>query len=207
MTRYAVWMMDPTHAAGGLRAITRDAVRARIADVALILFDENGFEEVTVDDIATAVGISARSVFRYFPSKEDVVIGDLIVAGTQLRDNVARRLAAESPWNALHHGMRDGAGQVDGDPTTWLRIMRVITSAPSLRARNLEKHLAWSAMLIPLLAEHIDADRRLGDLPARALVGTAFACLDAAMVSWAAIDAAVPFADALDTAFDAVGGG
>lgn len=190
--------------AGGLRAITRETVRARIAEVALVLFDENGFEETTVDDIVAAVGISPRSFFRYFPSKEDVVIGDLLVAGSHLRDEVAKRLPQESAWGALHGAMRGGAGQIDADPARWLRIMRVITSAASLRARNLEKHLTWSALLIPVVAEHVDADKRLGDLPARTLVGAAFACLDAALASWTDTDAAVPFVDALDTAFNSI---
>lgn len=49
--------------AGGLRAITREAVRDRITEHALILFDENGFEQTTIEDIVTAVGISACGYF------------------------------------------------------------------------------------------------------------------------------------------------
>ncbi|TQF73468.1 TetR family transcriptional regulator [Rhodococcus spelaei] len=191
---------------GGLRALTREAVRARIADAALVLFDENGFDETTVDDIAAAVGISGRSFFRYFPSKEDAVIGDLVIAGAQLRDNVAERLPEETPWRALHLGMREGAEQADADPTRWLRVMRVINSAASLRARNLEKHLAWSALLVPVIAEHTEPDSRLGDLPARALVASAFACLDVALTSWTEANATVPFGDVLDAAFDTMCG-
>jgi len=190
---------------GGLRALTREAVRARIADEALVLFDENGFEETTVDDIVKAVGLSPRSFFRYFPSKEDVVIGDLVIAGAHLRDEVARRLPDETPWRALHHAMADGAEQIDSEPARWLRTMRVINSAASLRARNLEKHLAWSALLIPVIARHIDSDAALGELPARVLVGTAFACLDAALAVWTEADAALPFRHVLDGAFQAVG--
>jgi AcrR family transcriptional regulator len=191
-------------AAGGLRALTRETVRARIADEALVLFDENGFDETTVDDIVAAVGISPRSFFRYFPSKEDVVIGDLVIAGTALRDNVAKRLPGESAWRALHHGMRDGADQIDADPTRWLRTMRVITSAPPLRACNLEKHLTWSALLIPVITDHVESDTILGDLAARTLVAMAFACLDSALTSWTEANAAVPFGVALDVAFESI---
>lgn len=189
---------------GGLRAVARDAVRARIAEEALVLFDEHGFDETTVEDIASAVGISARSFFRYFPSKEDVVIGDLIPAGAQLRDRVARRLPAESPWTALHQGLREGAGQLDAESARWLRIMRVITGAATLRARNLEKHLTWSALLIPVIAEHVNADPRLGDLPARTLVSAAFACFDTALTSWTEAGGEIPFVEVLDRAFRAV---
>lgn len=191
-------------AVSGLRALTRDAVRANVADAALVLFDENGFDQTTVEDIVTAVGISPRSFFRYFPSKEDVVIGDLVIAGTELRDNVARRLPENTVWQALRGAMGDGADQIDADPARWLRIMRVINSAPSLRARNLEKHLTWSALLIPVIAAHADSPPRLADLPARALVGTAFACLDAALASWTETHGAVPFVDVLEAAFNTV---
>ncbi|MFC4243398.1 TetR/AcrR family transcriptional regulator [Gryllotalpicola reticulitermitis] len=187
--------------AGGLREITREAVRERIAEQALILFDENGFEQTTIEDIVTAVGISSRSYFRYYASKEEAVIRDLVVGGAKLRDNVAQRLLEETPWQALHHGMRDGAEQIDARPEKWLRTMRVIYSAASLRARNLEKHLTWSALLTPLINEHLDGDPRFGDLPARTLVGRAFACLDAALASWTEANAAAPFRDAIDAAF------
>lgn len=85
--------------------------------------------------------------------------------------------------------------------------MRVITSAHSLRARNLEEHLAWSALLIPVIAERVDVDERLGDVPARTLVGAAFACLDAALASWTEAEDGVLFSDVLDAAFSAVGHG
>lgn len=193
-----------TPSAGGLRALTRETVRARIADTALVLFDERGFDATTVDDIAAAVGISPRSFFRYFPSKEDTVIGDLLGAGEALRDDVTQHLPAASAWEALHFGIRDRVGRIDSDPERWLRIVRVINSAASLRARNLEKHLAWSALLVPVIAEHVEADRRLGDLAATTLVGMALSCLDAALASWADADASIAFSEVLEVAFHAL---
>ncbi len=49
---------------------------SEIAAVALELFAERGFEETTVEDIAAAVGVGRRTLFRYFPSKNDMVWGD-----------------------------------------------------------------------------------------------------------------------------------
>ncbi|KPC90357.1 TetR family transcriptional regulator, partial [Streptomyces sp. NRRL F-6602] len=64
--------------APGLRMKTRRAVTEALADTALDLFDRAGFDQVTVADIVAAAGISQRSFFRYFSSKEDVVFGDRI---------------------------------------------------------------------------------------------------------------------------------
>ncbi|WP_018296083.1 TetR family transcriptional regulator [Corynebacterium lubricantis] len=194
-------MNTPASQPRDLREMTRAAVRAQIADVALQLFDENGFDETTVDDIAQATGISRRSFFRYFPTKEDVVIGDLIPAGEQLRDLVAEQLTTETSWDALHQALRKGGAQIDAEPEHWLQVMRVINSAASLRARNIEKHLTWSSLLIPLISEHCQGEEKFGDLVARSLVGSAFACFDAALASWTEGEAAAPFQETLDAAF------
>lgn len=191
-------------AGGGLRALTRDAVRSRIADEALQLFEEQGFDATTVDDIASAVKISPRSFFRYFPNKEDVVIGDLMAGGTRLRDNVERHLITETPWRALRLAMQDAAAAIDADPTRWTRIVRVINSAASLRARNLEKHLSWSALLIPLIVERLAPEHGSAELAAHSLVSTSFACLDSALATWADGGARESFRSVIDAAFDAV---
>ena len=62
----------------GLRERTRRAVHREIAEAGMALFLDQGFEETTVDQIAEAAGISRRSFFRYFATKEDVVLGDMI---------------------------------------------------------------------------------------------------------------------------------
>jgi AcrR family transcriptional regulator len=60
----------------GLRARKREATRASIQDAALVLFSRNGYEATTMEQIAQTVGISTRSVHRYFPRKQDMVTYD-----------------------------------------------------------------------------------------------------------------------------------
>lgn len=197
--------MSSAKGAANLRSRTRDAVRERIADEALILFDQQGFDATTVEDIVVAVGISPRSFFRYFPSKEDVVVGDPLFAGAQLRDEVAKLLRGGfAPWPALTRALRAGAADVDSDSDRWLRVMRVVNGASSLRARNLEKHIAWSALLVPLLSGVDSLTSGLNALQARALVGAAFACLDAALATWTELGGESAFIDTLEHAFEAV---
>jgi AcrR family transcriptional regulator len=180
--------MSSTPTAGTLRERTRRAVHAEITDTALRLFAENGFEATTVDQIAAAAGISRRSFFHYFGSKEDVVLGDLEALGMRVREALEARPDAETAWEALREAFKSLQGP-GTDAVTELQIATMYADAPSLRARHLEKHLRWQQLLAP------DIERRLGitrntvpgtpaDPRARAVIAAALACLDTAVEAW-----------------------
>jgi len=188
----------------GLRALTRASVRDQVADVALQLFDENGFDETTVDDISLAVGISARSFFRYFPAKEDVVIHDPEPIGVLVRDAVSARPADEPIWTALRHGF-EALGAMDSDDIPRnLRIMRVMMSTASLRARNLEKHIIWADMLEPVVVERLGGSDQA--FRAHTLIHAALACFDVALAEWTHRGGSTPVQELLDEAFATVTG-
>ncbi|RYF46880.1 MAG: TetR family transcriptional regulator, partial [Comamonadaceae bacterium] len=65
-----------------VRDIARDAVRAHVTAVAVNLFDKLGFDNVTIDQLSEAAGISRRTFHRYFSAKEDVIVGDTAQTGT-----------------------------------------------------------------------------------------------------------------------------
>lgn len=165
--------------------MTRDAVRARIADVAIGLFAEHGFDRVTVDQIAAAVGISARSFNRYFPAKEDTVMGGAETWGEMVRDAFAARPADEPVWASLCAALDRMLAESEADQARQKLMMRVLISAPTLRARNLEKHLAWARMLVPLVRERLTVDDADADVRAEAIVQAGLACFDVALISWA----------------------
>jgi len=81
--------------------MTRQAVRGQIADRAMELFRQYGFEKTTIGQIAAEVGMSGRSVSRYFASKEDMVVGNLRVIGQGIADRLETRPSDEPPWEAL----------------------------------------------------------------------------------------------------------
>lgn len=60
-----------------LRARQRDLTRRVLFEAAIQLFDEKGYEQTTIDEITRAAGTSRRTFFRYFPSKEEVVISQI----------------------------------------------------------------------------------------------------------------------------------
>jgi AcrR family transcriptional regulator len=184
-----------------LRQMTRDAVRARIADTAIDLFAERGFDQVTVDQIAATVGISTRSFNRYFPTKEDAVMSDSAAWGEAVRDAFDARPADEPVWTSLRESYDAMITASAAEQERQKRAMRVLISAPTLRARNLEKHLAWARMLAPLVAARLAGPDR--DLRAEAIVQASLACLDVALITWARPDEDRSPAAILRIAFDA----
>jgi AcrR family transcriptional regulator len=174
-------------------------VSARIAAVAVDLFAEYGFDHVTVEQIAAAVGISARSFHRYFPSKEDAVIGDPGRLGRIACRAFAARPGDEPVWTSLQRCLEAAVAQTAGDDEHGKRIMRVLNSTASLRARNLEKHLLWAQLLTPLVADRLQGDRVL--LRAQTLVHASLACLDVALTAWAGHDETASVSELLERSF------
>jgi len=195
--------MTPTaEAASDYRERKRLAVQSDISDVAMRLFEEHGFDGTTIEQIAAEVGLSSRSVFRYFASKEDVVLGHLARAGLELHERLVARPLSESPWVALRAAFDASLAQFDDNPESLRRQSRMMQQTPSLRARHLEKQLRWQQLLVPNIAERLGVDD--GDAGAHALVASALACLDAATTAWAAADDDRPVREVLDAAIAVV---
>lgn len=196
--------MQPPSAGSGnaLRKVKADAVAASIAEAALALFDERGFDGVTIDEIASASGISRRSFFRYFATKEDIVVAGHAAFGERIVAHVKTRPRGEDVWVSLRRGYDILVENVDRDPDGAARTMRIINTTPSLRAHTIVKHGIWAMGLVPEIAD------RLGDAPTRrieaeALVHASFACLDVALAHFAPVRNA-SFSIDLDAAFAAL---
>ncbi|MCQ1957475.1 TetR/AcrR family transcriptional regulator [Arthrobacter sp. zg-Y826] len=185
----------------GLRQRTRDAVRQQIAELALVIFDEQGFDETTVDQIAAAACISPRSFFRYFASKEDVVLGDPMLYGEPVRQRLAQSLESMPVWQALRSGFEAVVETIEADPERALRATRVMISTPSLRARNTEKHLAWMTVLVPLVADALNGPEAERQYHARAITLCALTCLDVSSAELVHRNGAVTSRVLLDEAF------
>lgn len=185
----------------GLRQRTRDAVRQQIAEVALVMFDEQGFDETTVDQIAAAVDISPRSFFRYFASKEDVVLADPMVYGEPVRQRLTESLESMPAWEALRSAFEPIVELSEADPEWVLRATRVMISSPSLRARNTEKHLAWLSVLAPLVEGTLTGPEVDRHYHARAITLCALTCLDVSSAELVQRDDATASGALLDDAF------
>ncbi|MFL1381168.1 MULTISPECIES: TetR family transcriptional regulator [unclassified Nocardiopsis] len=95
---------------GGLRPGLREAKKARtrraLIETGLRLFHEQGYENTTTEEIAASAGVSQRTFFRYFPTKEDVVLEAMESVDGVLIEHLLARPADEPPFEALCNAMR-----------------------------------------------------------------------------------------------------
>lgn len=181
----------------------RTAVREEITRTAIELFLRQGFDATTIDQILESVGVSRRSFFRYFGTKEDVVLGDLVARGAAIAEALAAQPADEEPWSAIRAAFHAADETSTLDTESTLALGRMLFDTPSLFARHIEKRLHWQDMLVPLIAARLpDTDDR--DLRSHAIVASALTCLDAASHAWVRSDGHLDLADLYDRAVSAV---
>lgn len=165
-----------------LRQYARGAIRGRVLEQAWLLFAEHGFDQVTVEQIATAAGMSRRTFFRYFPSK-DALLGEFLSdLGHQLADQVQARPAGEPAWTSLSAVLVDLARVADDEPGLAAQVLDMLKPA-STRAFVEQRRQRWIALFAPLVGErHPD----LTPMAREAIAACAIACLDAAQEHWRA---------------------
>ncbi len=83
------------------------AKRARIAQAALELFEEQGYAETTIDQIAKAAGVARRSIFDHFPTKQAILFDHLVVRRNVAIEHLAQRPSSEPPLTSLHLVLRE----------------------------------------------------------------------------------------------------
>ena len=139
----------------GLRERKKARTRRVIADAAARLFAEHGFEHVTVDQVAIAADVAKKTVFNYFPTKEDLVFDRAEVIIASLADAVAARAPGESLLAAVRrdYAERIAAGDVTlGVPT--LAFARMVGGSHALTSRRREiADLAEQALAAEIAAE------------------------------------------------------
>jgi AcrR family transcriptional regulator len=192
-----------------LRERTRRAVQKEITDAANTLFVEQGYEATTIDDIAAAVGMSQRSVFRYFPTKEDIVVGKFDFVADEMLGALRARPADEPVWESLRRVFDLLVPYVDapGKHEVAEPMQRIVFSTPPLFASYLQKLQQMQDAVVTALQERAAAAGTPypdEDPAPRALTGAAFGCLIAAQHSWLAGGATATFADTLDRAMAAI---
>ena len=149
----------------------------RIVDVALDLFARQGFSRTTVDEIAAAAGVGRRTIFRYFPSKNDIVIADFDARLERLRLALAESDPELAPMEALRRAVLLSNRREDGQLPA-LRIQTtLIARDPILQAHAMVRYAAWRRVVAEFAAERQQCrpDELLPQAIAYAALGTAMA--------------------------------
>jgi AcrR family transcriptional regulator len=146
----------------GLRERKKQQTRDLIAQTARRLFAERGFDAVTVADVARAANISRKTVFNYFPTKEDLVYSGLELFEERLLDAVRGRSPSESIVAAFARFVTDSPGLLTSDdPNADARLReltKLITESPALLAREQQIYARYTDALAALVAEETHAD-------------------------------------------------
>ncbi|MCQ6245865.1 TetR/AcrR family transcriptional regulator [Streptomyces malaysiensis] len=184
---------------------TRQLASQEILATALRLFTEQGYDETTIAQIAREAGVSQRTLFRYFGTKEDLLGGDQDRFGQVLTDTVGEQPADVDVWEALRAGIAAVQALHDSRAQA-LERFRLLHNTASLRAGWLEKRLRFQEDLLPLVEARMGTAGGGADPRARAVLATAFACLDAASMTWVAGDGKADIMDLYDECLAAVRG-
>ncbi len=154
-------MIEPT----GLRARKKARTRDAIADAAISLFLAHGFDQVSVNDIAAAAEVSKPTLFRYFGTKEDLVLHRFADHHGEAARVVRDRPPAVPPLTALHRHFRAGLDR--HDPVTGLNdhpgvvaFHRLVFTTPSLAGRLTRYMLEDEEALAGALGPGIEARLR-----------------------------------------------
>ncbi|WP_239156150.1 TetR/AcrR family transcriptional regulator [Streptomyces ardesiacus] len=164
-----------------------------IQTLAVRMFVERGYDATTVADIAEAAGVAPMTVYRHFPTKEDLVLVD------QNGPLVAEHIAATSPAQPLVRRIGSAlvaaaatltGGARPDDPATGdtflLARLQLMISTPALRARHLDSHYALQQAIVDALTD--DATDPDAAFRARAAAGACLAAMHTALVRWAEDD-------------------
>ncbi|MEV0404158.1 TetR family transcriptional regulator [Actinoallomurus sp. NPDC050550] len=164
----------------GLRERKKQRTHRAISEAAIALFLERGFTRVSVAEVAAAAEVSKRTLFAYFPTKEDLVVHRFADHETEAARVVRARPAGTTPLTALREHFLDGLRR--RDPVTGLNddpgiraLFRMILDTPALVARVERFNTAAQHALAQALRETADTPALTARLAAAQLVAVHWA--------------------------------
>jgi AcrR family transcriptional regulator len=161
----------------GLRERKKRRTRQQISDVATTLFVVRGFDHVKVSEVAAIVGVSEKTVYNYFPTKESLVFDRTDEAVARLARALRERAAGESPTKAMLRALSEDMDDLEDLPDEVHMFLplfaEMVAATPSLRAAWLDIQSRLVEVAAEELAALTDVDPRDPEpaIAARAIVG------------------------------------
>jgi AcrR family transcriptional regulator len=168
----------------GLRERKKARTRASIREHALRLFREQGYQATTVEQIAEAAEVSQSTFFRYFPTKEDVVLRD----DFELRifEAFERQPPQLSPIAAIRAAVREALATLT--PAEWAEFRETSElsfSVPEIRARTFDELARTIQAMTDVLARRVG--RAPDDLAVQAIAGAVFGIIITVTLPWSSL--------------------
>ncbi|WP_329382449.1 TetR/AcrR family transcriptional regulator [Streptomyces sp. NBC_01716] len=188
----------------GLRERKKLKTRAAIREATYRLVAEQGYEATTVEQIAAAAEVSPSTVFRYFPTKEDIVLTDEF--DPVMEAAIRARPAGEPPLESLRAVLKQAVETILAEqPDEMRRRGKVMLEIPAVRARMTETMAETSLLLSRAVADR--TGRETGDLEVRIFTASVMAVLREVTIYWAEHGQKDDLAALIDRALDSLKGG
>ncbi|MFD3314395.1 TetR/AcrR family transcriptional regulator [Streptomyces sp. NPDC058656] len=183
----------------GLRERKKIKTRTAIRDATYRLIEEQGYDATTIEQIAELAEVSPSTVFRYFPTKEDIVLTDEY--DPLLESELRARPADEPPMDSLRHVLRKAVtiGMAEDAEVTRLRT-RLMAEVPAVRSRMMESMSVTSHLLCQVIGER--TGRGADSFEVRVFAMSLIGGLMEVSLYWAQHDHEDDFAGLVDRALD-----
>jgi AcrR family transcriptional regulator len=141
----------------GVRERRKLETRDRLLAAAKALFEKDGYDNVTVAQIAAAAGVTAKTLFQHFPSKEDLLMAELggvhdeMVAALRERDRGVSPLQSVATWLLEWEANRPADG--------YDRFIRMVGSGPGVESMRRRLYEEWESAVVEVLADEANEAR------------------------------------------------
>ena len=167
----------------GLREIKMGRTRRQIADHAFALFMTQGFESTTIEQIAGAAEVGTRTLYRYYPTKESLIV-DFVESSLGSAVDELRRQPDDTPLPQALYTMIETVLRVSREDTDRvLAVYRLAEQAPSVKARLAEQALRWRLEVADEVSRRTGGGEHAG-LVAALTAANAMNIIDITMRTW-----------------------
>jgi AcrR family transcriptional regulator len=167
----------------GLRELKKTRTRASLREHALRLFREQGYTATTVEQIAAAAEVSPSTFFRYFPTKEDLILQDDM--DTRMVEAFERQPAELSPIAAIRAAVREMVASYTEEDFAQLRETSALTvTIPEVRARAMDEFARTIQVFAVAIGKR--AGKPADDIAVRSIAGAVIGVVMAVTLPWEA---------------------
>jgi TetR/AcrR family transcriptional regulator, regulator of mycofactocin system len=182
-------MTSPTPGRGRGRPATLTA--EGLACIALTLWDQRGYENVAMNEVAAAAGVNERTLFRYFTSKSDLVWQAIGTSFSDLQQHLAATPAGRPLITRIRLGILASFGLPEDPGVTRLR-MRIISRTAELHSSSSPQFIAWRTIIQEFAAQHLGVPA--ADRTPLIVASCVQAATMSALIWWGAHDEGTPSA-------------